>query len=193
MFIEHFKYYLYGKPSIVITDCRALLSIMRENTANNFYNSRLTRWINQLLSFDFSIDHLRGSKMCLVDYILRERQQKAVNISTYDEQFEFAKLDAIKCSAERFLLNAESYTDFAVRNPSIKLASNNSHSIVKLRSKFAPRNRENSETTNNGNTISELTPNNSQSTDKIENTNIPHSFSCLKLPYQSIAPTFQRY
>ena len=44
--IEHFKYYLYGKPFTVITDHRALLSIMRENRAKNFYNSRLTRWVD---------------------------------------------------------------------------------------------------------------------------------------------------
>ena len=32
--IEHFKYYLHGKPFTVITDHRALLSLMRENRAN---------------------------------------------------------------------------------------------------------------------------------------------------------------
>ena len=41
--VEHFKYYLYGKPFTVITDHRALLSIMRENRSNKSYNSRLTR------------------------------------------------------------------------------------------------------------------------------------------------------
>ena len=42
--VEHFKYYLYGKPFTVITDHRALLSIMREKRANKSYNSRFTRW-----------------------------------------------------------------------------------------------------------------------------------------------------
>ena len=92
--IEHFKYYLYGKPFTVITDHRALLSIMRGNRANKSYNGRLTRWVDRLLPFDFSIDHLPGSKIGLVDYISREPQQKAINISTYDEQFIVAKLDA---------------------------------------------------------------------------------------------------
>ena len=66
--IEHFKYYLYGKPFTVITDYRALLSIMRENRANKYYNSRLTR-VDRLLLFDFTTDHLPGSKMGLVDYV----------------------------------------------------------------------------------------------------------------------------
>ena len=85
--MEHLKYYLYGKPFTVITDHRALLSIMRENRSNKSYNSRLTRLVDRLLPFDFSIDHISGSKMGLVDYISRNPQQKAVNISTYDEQF----------------------------------------------------------------------------------------------------------
>ena len=109
--IEHFKYYLYGKPFTVITDHRALLSIMRENRANKSYNSRLIRWDDRLLPFDFTIDHLPGSKMGLVDYVSRDPQQKAVNISAYDEQFIVAKLDVIKRSATRFLLNAENYID----------------------------------------------------------------------------------
>ena len=100
--IEHFKYYLYGKPFTVITDHRALLSIMRENRANKSYNSRLTRWVDRLLPFDFTIDHLPGLKMGLIDYISRDPQQKAVNISAYDEQFIVAKLDLIKRSAKRF-------------------------------------------------------------------------------------------
>ena len=46
--IEHFNYYLYGKSFFVKMDHRALLSIMRENRANKFYNSRLTRWFDCL-------------------------------------------------------------------------------------------------------------------------------------------------
>ena len=97
--VEHFKYYLYGKPFNVITDHRALLSIMRENRTNKSYNSRLTRWVDRLLPFDFSIDHLPGTKMGLVDYISRDPHQQAVNISAYDEQFIVAKLEVIKRSA----------------------------------------------------------------------------------------------
>ena len=33
--IEHFKFYLYGKPFTVITNHRVLLSIMREKRAKN--------------------------------------------------------------------------------------------------------------------------------------------------------------
>ena len=180
--IEHFKYYLYGKPFTVISDHRALLSIMRENRANKSYNSRLTRWVDRLLPFDFTIDHLPGSKMGLVDYISRDPQRKAVNISAYNEQFIIAKLDVIKRSAKRFLLNAENYVDFAARNPLTKQASNTPNSTNKLCSEFAPRNPEYSSITHSDNSINKLTTNNSNSYIQIETSNIPHSLFVLNRP-----------
>ena len=166
--VEHFKYYLYGKPFTVITDHRDLLSNMRERRSNKSYKGRLTRWVDRLLPFDFSIDHLPGSKMGLVDYISRDPQQKAVNISAYDEQFIVAKLNVIKRGAKRYLLNAENYIDFAARNPLTKRASNNPNSSHKFCSEFAPRNPEYSPFTNNDNSINELTPHNLDSNIKIE-------------------------
>ena len=152
---------------------------MRQNRSNKSYNSRLTRWVDRLLPFDFSIDHLPGSKIGLVDYISRDPQHKAVNISTYDEQFLVAKLDVIKRGAKHFLLNAENYVDFAARNPLTKRASNNPNSSNKLCSEFAPRNPEYSTITNTDNSINELTPNNLNSNIQIETANIPHSLFAL--------------
>ena len=180
--VEHFKYYLYGKLFTVITDHRALLSIMRENRSNKSYNSRLTRWVDRLLPFDFSIDHLPGTKMGLVDYISRDPDQQAANISTYDEQSIVAKLDVIKRSAKRFLLNAENYVDFAARNPSTNCVVNNPISTNNLCSDFAPRNPEHSTGTQIDDSISELTINNLNSNPKIETTNIPHSLFALNRP-----------
>ena len=88
-------------------------------------------------------------------------------------------MDAIKRSAKRFLLNAENYTNFAAANQFIKQASVNPHFNDKICSAFAPRNREYSEITQNSNTISKLTPNNSGSSDKVENAKIPHSLFVL--------------
>ena len=174
---------------------------MRENRANKSFISRLTRWIDRLLPFDFTIDHLPGSKMGLVDYISRDRQQKTVNISAYDEQFIVAKLDVIKRSAKHFLLYAENYIDFAARNPLLKQASNTSDSINKLGSEFAPRNLEYSAITEHNDRISKLAPNNSNSNSQIETTNIPQSLfamnrSANQLPnnlnnFQRIANKFQ--
>ena len=155
---------------------------MRENRANKYYNSRLTRWVGRLLPLNFTIDHLPGSKMGLVDYISRDPQQKAVIISVYDEQFIIAKLDVIKRSAKRFLMIAENDIDFAAQNPLTKQASNTPHFINKLCSEFAPQNPEYSAITENNNTISKLTPNNSNSNTQIEPANIPNSLFALNHP-----------
>ena len=118
----------------------------------------------------------------MVDYISRDPQQKALKISTYDEQFIVSNLDAIKLSAKRFLLNAENYTDFAAQNPLIKLDAKNSNSSVKLCSEFDSQNREYSKITNNDNTISELTPKNSHSSTINWTTHIPQSLFVFNPP-----------
>ena len=105
--IEYFKNYLYGKQFKVITDHRALLSIMKEHRSNKSYNSRLTRWVDRLLPYQFDIEHLPGAKMGLVDYISRNPSQKAKKISTYDEEFIVAKLKLISKSVNALELNTE--------------------------------------------------------------------------------------
>ena len=100
-----FKKYLYGKNFRVITDNRALSSIMKENRCNKAYNSRLIRWIDRLLPFEFDIEHLPGAKMGLVDYISRHSSQKAKKVSAYDEEFIVAKLKIISASINSLELN----------------------------------------------------------------------------------------
>ena len=104
---EYFKNYLYGKHFKVITDHRALLSIIKERKSNKSYNSRLTRWVDRLLPFQFDIEHLPGAKMGLVDYISRNPSQKGKKISTYDEEFIVAKLKLISKSINALELNTE--------------------------------------------------------------------------------------
>ena len=70
----------------------------------------------------------------------------------------------------------------SARNPFIKSAANNLHSSEKFCSESAQRNCKYSEITNNENTISELTLNNSHSSNVIETTNIPHSLFELNCP-----------
>ena len=67
--IEHFKYYLYGRRFTLITDHQTLVSALKSNRGIKTYQSRLTRWIDRLIPFDFDIQHLAGSKMGLIDYI----------------------------------------------------------------------------------------------------------------------------
>ena len=77
---------------------------MRENRAKRAFNSRLTKWVDRKLPFNFSNGQLPGSKTGFVIFILRESQQESVEMSSYEEQIMVAKLDAIKRSEKRFLL-----------------------------------------------------------------------------------------
>ena len=96
--IGYFQKYVYGKHFTVITDHRALLSILKENRSNKSYNSCLSRWIDRLLPFQFDIEHLLGAKMGLVDYISRHPNQNAKKVSAYDEEFIVAQLKFISAS-----------------------------------------------------------------------------------------------
>ena len=120
--------------------------------------------------------------MGLVDYISRDPQQKAVNISAYDEQFIVVKLDVIKRSAKRFLLIAENYVVFAALSPLTKQASIIQNSTNKLCSEFAPRNPEHSSIMDSDKSINQLTPNNSNFNIQMETANIPHSLFALTRP-----------
>ena len=96
--VEYFKYYLFGKSFTIITNHRALLSIMKEHWSNKSYTSRLTRWIDRLLLFDFNIEHIPGAKLGLVDYISRQPNQEAKVTKKYDEEFTVATITRI-CDA----------------------------------------------------------------------------------------------
>ena len=80
---------------------------MKEHRSNKSYNSRLTRWVDRLLPFQFDIEHLPGAKMGLVDYISRNPSQKAKKVSTYDEEFIVAKLKLISNSINTLELKTE--------------------------------------------------------------------------------------
>ena len=90
---EHFKYYLYGRRFTLITDHQALVSALQCSKNNKIYQSRLTRWIDRLLPFDFDIKHLAGSKMGLIDYFSRHPVGKPQPPAYWDEQLVVALID----------------------------------------------------------------------------------------------------
>ena len=108
--IDYFKYYLYGKNFTVVTDHRAPLSILKEHRSNKSYNSRLSRWIDRLLPYNFTIEHMPGAKMGLVDYISRNPFARAKNISTYDEHFVVATISKIRDSMKHLIINRQTAT-----------------------------------------------------------------------------------
>ena len=91
--IEHYQDYLYGRRFTLITDHQALVSALQSNRGNKTYQSRLTRWIDRLIPFDFDIRHLAGSKMGLIDYISRHPVRKPQPPAYWEEQFVVALID----------------------------------------------------------------------------------------------------
>ena len=96
--VEHYKNYLYGSEFEVITDHKALLSALSPNHANKTYHSRLTRWVDRLLPFNFTSKHLAGKDMGFTDHISRVPSGKALPISHYDEEFVEANINKINKS-----------------------------------------------------------------------------------------------
>ena len=84
---EHFRNYLYGTEFQIITDHKALLSALSANHGNKTMHSRLTRWVNRLLPFNFKISHLPGKDMGFTDLLSRLPSGKALPISHYDDEF----------------------------------------------------------------------------------------------------------
>ena len=76
-----FQIFLYEKQFKIITDHSTLHSILKEHGCNKSYNSRLTRWVERLLIFQYEIEHLPGAKIGLLNFIFRHPNQKAKKIS----------------------------------------------------------------------------------------------------------------
>ena len=69
--LEHFKHYLQGSEFTLQTDHQALVTALKENRGNKTYQSRLTRWVDRLLPFNFNIEHIPGKQMGFADYFSR--------------------------------------------------------------------------------------------------------------------------
>ena len=91
--IKHFRHYSYGKRFTVVTDHRALISIVKEKTSK-IHQSPLTRWTDRLLPFDFKLEHIAFSKVGFVDYISRNPDATSKPVSKYDGEFVVAQTDA---------------------------------------------------------------------------------------------------
>ena len=83
---------------------------MKEHRSNKSYNSRLTRWVDRLLRFDFNIEHILGAKMGLVDYISRQPNQEAKVTNKYDEEFAVATITLFRDAIAAIHLNTTQKT-----------------------------------------------------------------------------------
>ena len=117
--LEHFKYYLYGSRFIFQTDHQALLTALKDNRGNKTYQTRLTRWLDRLLPFIFSVEHIAGKNKGFADYFSRHPTSAAIPISKDDENFVINLIDSFifmlkraeKISFNRIAANIPAHDD----------------------------------------------------------------------------------
>ena len=85
--VEHFKNYVYGVRFGVVSDHKALQSVLKSNKGNKTYSSRLTRWADRLLPFDFSIVHTPGRTLGMAEYLSRHPSPYEGNVVKAEELF----------------------------------------------------------------------------------------------------------
>ena len=78
---------MLGNHFVVLTDHKAIISALKTNRGNKTHQSRLTRWADRLLPFDFDIFHISGCKLGIADYLLRFPTFEAPRPSSFDEQY----------------------------------------------------------------------------------------------------------
>ena len=82
---KYFRNYILGRSFTVITDHKALISLLNGNKKKNkTLFSRLTRWLDRLIPFDFVIEDKPGAKIGLADYLSRHPSEPPKPISQYD-------------------------------------------------------------------------------------------------------------
>ena len=69
---------------------------------NSFWSTNIDR----LLPFDFIIEHIPCTRMCLVYYISRQPNQKAKSISQNDEEFMVATISRIRDAVTTLFSNS---------------------------------------------------------------------------------------
>ena len=62
---------MYGTQFEIISDHKARTAILKGNRANKTYSSRLTRWVDRLLPFQFTVTHSPGTTIGMADYLSR--------------------------------------------------------------------------------------------------------------------------
>ena len=85
--IEHFKNYVYGENFDVVSDHKALQSVLKVNKGNETFSSRLTRWVDRLLPFDYSVIHALGRTIGLADYLSRHPSDYCGSTVKAEEKF----------------------------------------------------------------------------------------------------------
>ena len=104
--VDRFKHYLLGKEFVIATDHKTLTSALGEHRSNKTYHSRLTRWVDRLLPYQFKIIHIPGRDIGIVDYLSREPNGEPWPESELGQRFVVTSIEsfhkALDCLNSRF-------------------------------------------------------------------------------------------
>ena len=96
---EYFRNYIFGRKFTVVTDHKALVTLINgNNKKNKTMLGRLTRWSDRIIPFDFFIENMPMAKIEIADYVSRHPVGEAQRISRYDYTFTVAKITSINKS-----------------------------------------------------------------------------------------------
>ena len=62
---------MYGTSFEIVSDHKALIFILKGNRAYKIFSSTLTRWVERLLPFQFTVSHEPGRTLGMADYLSR--------------------------------------------------------------------------------------------------------------------------
>ena len=139
---EYFRNYILGRNFLIVTDHKALISLLNgNNKKNKTMFSRLTRWLDRLIPFEFRIEHKPGAKIGLADYLSRHPSREATPINTYDNMFTVAKFNLIRTALgfnDSNTSRGYKSSNCKSKGPHIKAESKQSNNILKVLSRDEP-------------------------------------------------------
>ena len=91
---EQFRTYFLSNRFQILTDHKAIISALNEYYNNKSYQSRLSRWADRLLLFDFDVVHVPGATLGTVDYMSRYPTYTTPLPSQYVELFVVKSIEA---------------------------------------------------------------------------------------------------
>ena len=85
--VELFKNYVYGVAFGIASDHKALQTVFKSKKGNKTFSSKLTRWVDRLLPFDFAIVHTPGRTLGMADYLSRHPSDYERSVAKAEELF----------------------------------------------------------------------------------------------------------
>ena len=82
------------KTGCHLPDHKAIISALKETYGKKSYQSRLSRWVDRLIPFDYEVKHVPGRSLGIIDSMSRQPTFEAPPPPSYDELFVIKSIQA---------------------------------------------------------------------------------------------------